>query len=137
MFVSAGISSNVGTICMAILRMSLAGTCLSCTLIGMAFCFQWNVTCLEAATPVTVFSGIVAYTINRHCIVSMDYVVRGTYLGITHKHQGNGLEPVESSQPGVFQARCGLTSLFEATIVQETKGRSKEEMQAPLTNFLS
>ncbi|KAI4364578.1 hypothetical protein MLD38_020651 [Melastoma candidum] len=118
MFVSAGISSNVGTICMAILRMSLAGTCLSCTLIGMAFCFQ-------------------AYTINRHCIVSMDYVVRGTYLGITHKHQGNGLEPVESSQPGVFQARCGLTSLFEATIVQETKGRSKEEMQAPLTNFLS
>ncbi|KAI4379017.1 hypothetical protein MLD38_016425 [Melastoma candidum] len=177
-FESAGFSSNVGTICMAILQIpmtglsvlltdragrrplllvSSAGMCLSCTLIGMAFCFQ-NVTRLEAATPVMVFSGIMAYTVFYSIgIASLPWVMLSEVLPISIKGTAGSLASLVNwvsswvvaytfnfmfdwSAAGtffIFAAMCGLTLVFEATIVPETKGRSLEELQASLTNFFS
>ncbi|XP_052191717.1 sugar transporter ERD6-like 5 isoform X2 [Diospyros lotus] len=157
-FVSAGFSSRIGTIAMVIvqvpmtmlgvllmdksgrkplLMISAAGTCLGCFLAGLSFLLQvftgsfslgvgaipWvimseifpiNVKGM-AGSLVTVVNWLGSWIISYSFNFLMDWSSEGTFF--------------------IFSSVSGLTVLFVAKLVPETKGRTLEEIQASMNPF--
>ncbi|KAI4369415.1 hypothetical protein MLD38_017855 [Melastoma candidum] len=176
-FESAGLSGNIGIVSIAIIQIpvtglcvvlmdkagrrpllmvSSTGMCMSCFLVGLAFCFQ-NQENLEVATPVMVFVGLMAYTVFYSIGIAVPWVLMSEVFPINVKGAGGSLVTLvnwssawvstytfnfmfEWSPSGtfyIFATICALAVAFETALVPETKGRVLEELHASLVNFLS
>ncbi|XP_062084660.1 sugar transporter ERD6-like 5 isoform X2 [Humulus lupulus] len=151
-FISAGFSGSVGTIAMVAVQVSSAGTCLGCLLVGLSFIFQdiqkWN-----EATPFLALAGVLVYTGSFSLgMGGIPWVIMSEIFPINMKGSAGSLVTLVSwlgswivsysfnflmdwSSSGTFlgfSCICGLTVLFVAKLMPETKGRTLEEIQASL-----
>uniref|UniRef100_A0A161ZRP2 Major facilitator superfamily (MFS) profile domain-containing protein n=1 Tax=Daucus carota subsp. sativus TaxID=79200 RepID=A0A161ZRP2_DAUCS len=133
-FISAGFSSRFGTIGMVFVQISAAGTCLGCFFVGSSFLLQiftgsfslgmggipWVIMSEifpinikgPAGSLVTVVNWFGTWVISYAFNFLMDWSSEGTFF--------------------TFSVFCGLTIVFVAKLVPETKGRTLEEIQASL-----
>ncbi|EXC31838.1 Sugar transporter ERD6-like 5 [Morus notabilis] len=99
------------------LKISAAGMCLSCVLLGLSFLFL-DIPQLKHLTPILVYIALLGY--------SVAFVIGMAGL------------PWWSSSGTFFAyaAIAGSTVLFVAKLVPETKGRTLEEIHASMSHFL-
>ncbi|XP_058090512.1 sugar transporter ERD6-like 5 isoform X6 [Magnolia sinica] len=156
-FVSAGFSSgSIGTIAMAavqipmttlgvllmdksgrrpLLMVSAAGTCLGCFLVGVSFVLkdhEW----LKALIPSVALVGVLIFPINMKgsagSLVTLVNWLGSWIISYTFNFLLNW------SSAGtffIFASICGVTVLFVAKLVPETKNRTLEEIQASMNSF--
>ncbi|KAK8633722.1 hypothetical protein V6N13_014561 [Hibiscus sabdariffa] len=139
-----------------LLLVSASGMCFSCFLQGLAFCFK-ELPNLKALTPSLVLTGAMigsaTYTMGLGVI---PWIIMSEIFPINVKAQAGSLVTLvnwstawlitysfnfmmEWSSAGTFfffSGVAGLTIIFAAMLVPETKGRTLEEIQASMAHFL-
>ncbi|XAR52549.1 hypothetical protein NMG60_11020686 [Bertholletia excelsa] len=139
-----------------LLMVSAAGTCLGNILVGLAFLLQ-DLHRQKEITAILVLSGILVYSAFLSSgLSSAPWILMSEIFPVNVRGSAGSLVVFsncfsawivsftfsfifEWSSAGVFfiyAAVCGLTVVFVAILVPETKGRSLEEIQASLTGLL-
>ncbi|KAK9017057.1 hypothetical protein V6N11_079544 [Hibiscus sabdariffa] len=155
-FREAGISGNLGLQALAVVQVSASGMCLAAFLQGLAFCFK-ELPNLKELTPSLVLTGSMigsaAYTVG---LGGIPWIIMSEIFPINVKAQAGSLVTLvnwstawlitytfnfmmEWSSAGTFFfffGIAGLTVVFAAMLVPETKGRTLEEIQASIAHFL-
>ncbi|KAK8576336.1 hypothetical protein V6N13_090809 [Hibiscus sabdariffa] len=120
--------------------------CFSCFLQGLAFCFE-ELPNLKAVTPSLVLTGAMigssTYTIGLGVI---PWIIMSEIFPINVKAQAGSLVTLVnwftawlvtySFNFMMEWSSAGLTVVFAAMLVPETKGRTLEEIQASIAHFL-
>ncbi|GAB2211535.1 hypothetical protein Droror1_Dr00024850 [Drosera rotundifolia] len=140
-----------------LLLVSAAGTCLGCFLAGLSFLLQ-DFDTWDKGTPFMALAGVLIYTGSFSLgMGGVPWVIMAEVFPINMKGSAGSLVTVINwlgswivsytfnflmswSSAGTFflySVVCGLTVLFVAKIVPETKGRTLEEIQASMNPFSS
>ncbi|RWR93662.1 Sugar/inositol transporter [Cinnamomum micranthum f. kanehirae] len=138
-----------------LLMVSAAGTCLGCFLVGLSFVLkdhEW----LKALHPTLALMGILVWTGSFSLgMGGIPWVIMSEIFPINMKGSAGSLVTLVSwfgswiisyafnfllswSSAGtffVFASVCGVTVLFVAKLVPETKNRTLEEIQASMNSF--
>ncbi|KAF9604491.1 hypothetical protein IFM89_006846 [Coptis chinensis] len=136
-----------------LLLVSAAGTCLGCFLAGISFLLQGH-QWLEEVTPILALIGILVYTGSFSLgMGGIPWVIMSEIFPIDTKGAAGSLVTLVNwfgswtisyafnflarwSSAGtffVFSSVCGLTVIFVAKLVPETKGRTLEDIQASMS----
>ncbi|KAJ4834136.1 hypothetical protein Tsubulata_012631 [Turnera subulata] len=152
-FLSAGFSGRVGTIAMVfvqvpmtvlgtvlmdisgrrpLLMISAAGTCLGCFLAALSFFLQGLET-LTDISPFFALSGVLVFPINMKGSAGSAVTLINWLGSWIISYAFNFLMTWSSTGTFfIFSSTCGITVLFVAKLVPETKGRTLEEIQASM-----
>ncbi|XP_019101539.1 PREDICTED: sugar transporter ERD6-like 5 isoform X2 [Camelina sativa] len=151
-FESAGFSSKIGMIAMVVVQISATGTCIGCFLVGLSFSLQ-VVSLFSGETSYIALTGVLMYTGSFSLgMGGIPWVIMSEIFPIDIKGPAGSLVTVVSwigswiisftfnflmnwSPAGtfyVFATVCGVTVIFVAKLVPETKGRTLEEIQSSI-----
>ncbi|XP_061993488.1 sugar transporter ERD6-like 5 [Rosa rugosa] len=155
-FVDAGFPSDIGTISSSLiaipgvalsvlltdkagrrplLMVSAGGLCLCNFLVGLAFCFQ-DLNLWKEVTPILVYISLLIYPINvKGSAGSLSSLVKWSCAWIVTYTFNFMMDWSSAGTFFIFSAICGITLLFVAKLVPETKGRTLEEIQASIAHF--
>ncbi|KAK8633726.1 hypothetical protein V6N13_014564 [Hibiscus sabdariffa] len=145
-FREAGISGNLGLQALAVVQVSASGMCLAAFLQGLAFCFK-ELPNLKELTPSLVLTGSMigsaAYTVG---LGGIPWIIMSEIFPINVKAQAGSLVTLVNWSTAwlitytfnfmMEWSSAGLTVVFAAMLVPETKGRTLEEIQASIAHFL-
>ncbi|XP_039032279.1 sugar transporter ESL1-like isoform X1 [Hibiscus syriacus] len=139
-----------------LLLVSASGMCFACFLQGLSFCFK-EFPDLKALTPSVAFTGtLIGATFYSIGLGGIPWIIMSEIFPINVKAQAGSLVTLvnwstawiitysfnfmmEWSAAGTFfffMGISGLTVVFTAMLVPETKGRTLEEIQASIARFL-
>ncbi|KAG6646518.1 hypothetical protein CIPAW_07G013500 [Carya illinoinensis] len=155
-FDSAGISSTLGFILVAVLQASATGQCLGCLLTGLSYFLQ-ELDWWKEASPILALIGVLVYMGSyAFGMGGIPWIVVSEIFPINVKGSAGTLCNLVSSfcswvvsytfnysfswSPAgtffIYAGICGFGVVFIAKLVPETKGRTLEEIHASLTRIM-
>ncbi|KAG6670874.1 hypothetical protein I3843_Q031900 [Carya illinoinensis] len=155
-FDSAGISSTLGFILVAVLQASATGQCLGCFLTGLSYFLQ-ELDWWKEASPILALIGVLVYMGSyAFGMGGIPWIVVSEIFPINVKGSAGTLCNLVSSfcswvvsytfnylfswSPAgtffIYAGICGFGVVFIAKLVPETKGRTLEEIHASLTHIM-